>query len=107
MSKIILMLTIKWRLGLHPPPPPYTNNLSAKPEVNFRLTSLHTSYQSKLRLIRGCFGKQEVGKLVILSRFSPVYSHCKEDPIDVFPEIKLRSKIGGPILGIYKSLTDT
>jgi hypothetical protein len=37
-------------------------------------------------------------------------THCKQDPIDVFPEIKLHGlvrKTGGPIVGIYKLLTDT
>jgi hypothetical protein len=55
------------------------------------------------------------------------YKHCKQDPIYEFPEMKLRGLVpkfhihvsvidlyvptirppGGPILGIYKSLTDT
>ncbi len=44
-------------------------------------------------------------------------AHCKEDPIYVFPEMKLlglvpnfhihAAKIGRPILGIYKSPIDT
>jgi hypothetical protein len=49
-----------------------------------------------------------------------IKTHCKDDPIHVFPEMKLRSLvpnfqthlsvsdlyIGGSIVGIYKSLTD-
>jgi hypothetical protein len=79
---------------------------------------MHTRHLSKIQHLLLSLSRSNIAHILVSG---PFFLPCKQDPIYVFPEMKLRGlvpnfhihvfqncgKIGGPLVGIYKLLTDT
>ncbi len=106
--------TGQWEgMGQHPLPPCHTHSLAGCVTSNAKTTMHCSPGSSMFSAISLLLSSSTSSKLRTLPSIYRLQTHCTEKTKQIFPEMKLRprsqfcSKIGGPIVGIYKFLIHT